>query len=111
MFDIDNFKIINESLGHAMGDEIMRTTASRLEGAMRPGDTLARLAGGEFAVLCEHLPSAEAAGYIADRMLGAAPRAHHDLRRRAGAGGERGDSPGRARLHAPPSCCATPTPP
>ncbi len=72
MFDVDNFKLVNESLGHAMGDEMLRVTALRLQAAIRPGDTLARLAGGEFAVLCEQLPSVEAAGYVADRMLAAA---------------------------------------
>jgi|GEM_PF-1061478 len=71
VFDVDHFKVINESLGHAAGDEILVRLRSRLQDAVRPGDTIARLTGGEFAVLCEQLPSPEAAGEIADRMLAA----------------------------------------
>jgi diguanylate cyclase (GGDEF)-like protein/PAS domain S-box-containing protein len=71
MLDIDHFRIINESLGHDAGDDALCRLAPRLQCAIRPGDTLARLAGGEFAVLCERLPSREAAGHIADRMLAA----------------------------------------
>jgi len=71
MLDIDHFRIINESLGYAAGDDALCRLAPRLQCAIRPGDTLARLAGGEFAVLCERLPSPEAAGHIAERMLAA----------------------------------------
>ncbi len=71
VLDVDHFKIINESLGHAAGDEVLRALAGRLQDVIRPGDTLARLTGGEFAVLSEQLPSAEAAAQIADSMLAA----------------------------------------
>jgi diguanylate cyclase (GGDEF)-like protein len=69
--DLDHFKLVNDSLGHEAGDELLHLVAPRLAGAVRPSDTLARLGGDEFAVLCEQLPSDMAATRIANQLTSA----------------------------------------
>lgn len=67
--DLDRFKIINDSLGHEMGDKLLIEVARRLEQCVRPGDTVARLGGDEFVVLlCEISSSADAVS-VADRII------------------------------------------
>jgi diguanylate cyclase (GGDEF)-like protein len=69
--DIDRFKLINDSLGYAAGDQLLIATAARLKDVIRPADTLARIEGDEFVVLCEGLSDqAEAIG-IAERICAA----------------------------------------
>ncbi len=66
--DLDYFKAVNDTYGHAVGDDLLVAVARRLGAALRPGDTLARLSGDEFVVLCEDLPSGAAARGIVDRV-------------------------------------------
>jgi diguanylate cyclase (GGDEF)-like protein len=67
--DLDRFKPINDFLGHEAGDEVLRTVAERLRAAVRPADTIGRLAGDEFIVLCEGLPAEHDAIDIAARVV------------------------------------------
>ena len=67
--DLDRFKIVNDSLGHHVGDELLRVVASRLLSCVRPGDTVARFGGDEFAVLLEDTGPSETALSIAQRIL------------------------------------------
>ena len=55
--DLDNFKFLNDSLGHSTGDEMLKVVGARLSERLRPGDTVARFGGDEFVILCEELPS------------------------------------------------------
>ena len=66
--DVDQFKVVNDSLGHQAGDEVLVALARRLEACLRPGDTVARLGGDEFAVLVEDMEDASQALRIADRI-------------------------------------------
>ncbi len=66
--DCDRFKLINDSLGHAMGDLLLIEVAQRLENSLRPGDIVARLGGDEFAILLEDLSGLQDAEYIATRL-------------------------------------------
>jgi diguanylate cyclase (GGDEF)-like protein/PAS domain S-box-containing protein len=67
--DLDDFKTINDSLGHAAGDHVLVAVADRLRAAIRPSDTAARFGGDEFAILLEQVEDAEAAIEVAERVL------------------------------------------
>jgi diguanylate cyclase (GGDEF)-like protein len=67
--DFDDFKDINDSLGHDAGDKLLVALANRLADSLRPGDTIARLGGDEFAVLIENLSASSTAEDVARRML------------------------------------------
>ncbi len=69
MLDLDHFKLVNDSLGHAVGDRLLVDIAGRLRAAVRPTDTLARLGGDEFVVLLEDLGEAIEPARVADRIL------------------------------------------
>jgi diguanylate cyclase (GGDEF)-like protein/PAS domain S-box-containing protein len=66
--DLDHFKVVNDSLGHEAGDELLVIVAARLREAVRPGDTIARFGGDEFVVLCEDLDGRNDAVAVAERM-------------------------------------------
>ncbi len=72
--DLDNFKLVNDSLGHSVGDQLLTAIASRIEATLRPSDSVARFGGDEFVVLCEELATPEDAIVIADRILDAINR-------------------------------------
>ncbi|MGN6588074.1 MAG: putative bifunctional diguanylate cyclase/phosphodiesterase, partial [Solirubrobacterales bacterium] len=67
--DLDNFKAINDSLGHAVGDELLCAVAERLEGVIRETDALGRMGGDEFVVVAEGLSLAAGPELIAERLL------------------------------------------
>ena len=127
--DLDHFKVVNDSLGHAFGDELVITVAQRLRHAIRPGDVIARFGGDEFVVLCDNLTSVEAVEALAERLLdavaepvslttdevfvtasiGIALSHGGDDRGDAAASRRRRDVPGQGRLDAPAPWCSSPT--
>ncbi|MBL0141779.1 MAG: EAL domain-containing protein [Betaproteobacteria bacterium] len=69
--DLDNFKTVNDSLGHAAGDALLRLVASRLEGALRSVDVISRLGGDEFLVVLPDLEDEQSPAAVADKLLAA----------------------------------------
>jgi diguanylate cyclase (GGDEF)-like protein len=67
--DLDDFKTINDSLGHGVGDELLEAVAGRLRGSLKSGDLAARLGGDEFAVLLHDVHDANEVAHVADRVL------------------------------------------
>jgi diguanylate cyclase (GGDEF)-like protein len=88
--DIDNFKKINDTLGHAAGDDLLRSFAQRLAECVRASDTVARLGGDEFTVILENLSSRGTAQGVIDKVMAALRRpfetAGEDIQARASIG-------------------------
>jgi diguanylate cyclase (GGDEF)-like protein len=72
--DLDQFKLVNDMYGHAVGDALLIAVAGRLSAVLRPGDTLARMSGDEFVILCEDLDKPAEIEAIAARVVDAIAR-------------------------------------
>lgn len=66
--DLDRFKVVNDSLGHFAGDQLLIGTARRLEASIRPGDTVSRLGGDEFVILLDEISSRDGAVHVVERI-------------------------------------------
>jgi diguanylate cyclase (GGDEF)-like protein len=66
--DLDNFKLVNDRYGHLVGDRLLVAVANRLTSLVRPGDTLARVSGDEFVILCEDFQTPDPVERLADRI-------------------------------------------
>lgn len=69
--DLDHFKHINDTFGHAIGDELLRAMAKRIAGCLRAVDTLARIGGDEFTILLQHFSYQSEVGLVADKIISA----------------------------------------
>ncbi len=67
--DLDHFKLVNDSLGHTVGDELLREIARRLKATVREGDTVARVGGDEFTIVLQDVSRRDAAAVVAQKVL------------------------------------------
>src|SRR5207237_10850236 len=67
--DLDDFKLVNDTQGHAAGDELLQEAAKRLQSALRDGDTVARISGDEFAVVLGDLAKPDDAALVAQKII------------------------------------------
>jgi len=75
--DLDRFKLVNDSMGHSAGDEVLRSAADRIREQVRESDTVARLGGDEFAVILRDINSPEAVTAIAEKIIDALTATFH----------------------------------
>jgi diguanylate cyclase (GGDEF)-like protein/PAS domain S-box-containing protein len=69
MLDLDRFKVVNDTMGHAIGDQLLKAVAGRLEGITRKSDTIARMGGDEFVLVLPQISSPNDSGKLAQRIL------------------------------------------
>ena len=67
--DLDHFKVVNDSLGHTLGDSLLKEIATRLKSSVREGDVVARVGGDEFTIVLQELEKKEDAAAMAQRVL------------------------------------------
>jgi diguanylate cyclase (GGDEF)-like protein len=67
--DLDNFKVVNDTLGHHVGDEVLQYVAHRLQRVLRPGEAICRVGGDEFAVILENLTDSSQATLVAEKCI------------------------------------------
>jgi diguanylate cyclase (GGDEF)-like protein/PAS domain S-box-containing protein len=88
--DLDRFKLVNDSLGHEIGDRLLKSVAKRMQTSVRSTDTIARVGGDEFIVLLSQIPSAEVVANIAEKLINVVSQPYkieeHDLVVTASAG-------------------------
>jgi diguanylate cyclase (GGDEF)-like protein/PAS domain S-box-containing protein len=75
--DMDRFKVVNDTLGHLVGDGLLQGMAQRLRGSLREGDTLARIGGDEFMLLLPHVRSRDNAAFIAQKIIASLKQPFH----------------------------------
>ncbi|MEW5769551.1 MAG: EAL domain-containing protein [Pseudomonadota bacterium] len=75
--DLDRFKVVNDTLGHPVGDSLLQAVAQRLKACLREGDTLSRIGGDEFMLLLPHIRSRDNAVFIAEKILAALKSPFH----------------------------------
>jgi diguanylate cyclase (GGDEF)-like protein len=106
--DLDGFKSVNDTFGHATGDELLRVVVERIQEEIRSGDTVARVGGDEFVVVLPNISHADEAALIAKRLASALRRSHrlgtNTIRAPASVGtavsGRDGSDPGSLLRHA-----------
>jgi diguanylate cyclase (GGDEF)-like protein/PAS domain S-box-containing protein len=88
--DLDRFKLVNDSLGHGIGDKLLKAVAERMQGSVRHTDTVSRLGGDEFVVLLSQVKATEDAAHVARKLIAALSKPYmieeHELRLSASVG-------------------------
>jgi diguanylate cyclase (GGDEF)-like protein/PAS domain S-box-containing protein len=69
--DLDRFKLVNDSLGHEIGDKLLKAVAERMQSSVRQSDTISRVGGDEFIILLSQIDTAEDAGHVAQKIIAA----------------------------------------
>ena len=101
VLDLDDFKAVNDTLGHQAGDQLLVEVSRRLEACCRPDDTIARLGGDEFAIILDRMSSPGDATFVAGRISDALAEPLRHLGSSSGSSGQHGHRPGPVRALPP----------